>query len=136
MSTDEQTSFEVLFDADEKIMVNRLTGYPRLPNILEVMIAVRAHPDYYVEVPVIWDFRESNLREVDVVQMKLFQSSSAELENPTRRVPLAMVTERLTDYGILRQILGNLGWVDQSYQIFDSTEKAVSWIQTTRTDSV
>ncbi len=134
MASEEEASFTVEYHIEAKILINRLHGYPRLPDIVESMLAIRARAEYHLEIPVVWDFRDANLRGVDTEQIKLFRSAMAGVEDAARPVPLGLVTERMTDYGILRQIIGTVGWDDQAYNIYDNVEDAIEWIQSARTD--
>ena len=127
-----ETAFHVAFDADQRIFINRFTGYPTADHLVAAMRAVRSHPNYERYVPALWDFRQASLSQVDNYEILRFKEVSAGITDTPRPAPIAFVTVTRLDHGIIRQIIGSNVWLEKVYEMFTDYDQAVTWLKAER----
>lgn len=124
--------WQVKFDEEQDLLVNRITGSPTIAQLVEVMQEARRHPKWGQHLPVLWDFRGADLSHINLDEIFRIRELAKSIEDPVRPTSIAFATESPLDHGIIRQIISSAGWGDQSYKIFDNVIDAVAWIQKTR----
>lgn len=127
-----EPSFQVTFDPDLRIFINRFAGYPTVDHLFAAMTAVRGNVNYDVVVPALWDFRQASLSRIDTAEVFRFKEISAGIKDAPRPAPIAFVAATRLDHGIIRQIIGSSAWVEQVYEIFNEYDQAMNWLETER----
>ena len=122
---------DVRFDTEIDSITAVLKGDLSIADIAVTMKAIRANPDYELHVPALWDLQQASLANITAQDIQLFKSGDLvkSIENPTRPAPVALVTQRVVDRGIIRQIIGAMGWSEIDFFVFDDIESAIAWIR-------